>query len=67
MGMESRYRLGKRLALAVAVVLLCAPLVAGKGSRSSGCKKSSKKVDYEQPAPAGTATESASPSPAPTQ
>ena len=62
--METKYRLGKRLALVFAVALLCTPLVAGK--KSSGCKKSAKKADYEQPVPAETVTDSGSPSPSPT-
>jgi hypothetical protein len=63
--MERKYRLGKRLALVFAVALLCTPLVAGKRSSGSGCKKSAKKVEYEQPVPAATVTDSGSPSPSP--
>lgn len=63
--MERKYRLAKRLALVFAVALLCTPLAAGKKS-SSGCKKSAKKVDTEQPVPVETVTDTASPSPSPT-
>lgn len=64
--MERKYRLGKRLALVFAVALLCTPLVAGKGGHASGCKKTAKKADYEQPVPAATVTDTASPSPSAT-